>query len=77
MHKGTYEDLRDAGKTARDHLKKHGFRHVVYAYTTKKNPDELRLLDWDMHGFETDADFNFWLNNVCLIETVYAVHALQ
>ena len=77
MYRGTNEDLRAAGWAAREHLKEHGFRHVVYAYTTKRDPTTVHVLDWDMHGFETDDEFNFWLNDVQgEADFIYAIHAM-
>lgn len=76
MYKASFDDLRDAGKKACEHTKKHGFRHVVYAYIAKDDPDAIRVLDWDMIGFDSDKDFDVYVNDFHPnAEMIYAVHA--
>ena len=76
LYKGTIEDLRDAGKRAKQILKDYSLAHVVYAYSLKISPNEIHLLDWSPLEFKTDKEFNDYLK---LAEPhaamIYAVHA--
>lgn len=81
MYRGTFKDLRDAGKKAVNLLKNSGYRHVVYGYTEKSTGD-ICVFTWDheMHTFNTDKHFTEWLNNLDEdmddITMIYAVHAI-
>lgn len=78
MYKGTFDDLRDAGREAKKALKENPtHRHVVYAYIMKDAPDAIVVLDWwQMQIFTSDEAFDIWLRDVeADVEMIYAVHA--
>lgn len=71
----TVQDLRDAGFAARKALEESGARHVVYAYATKHDRDNIRLLGRDMLEFKTDEQFGRYLEQAQNdVEIIYAIH---
>ena len=57
LYHGTWQDLIDLGKQAKQILKEKKLAHVVYAYTTKDRPNDIHLLDWQPLEFDTDEKF--------------------
>lgn len=76
LYAGTWQDLIDLGKRAKQILKEKDLAHVVYAYSTIDHPYEIHLIDWQPLEFKTDKEFNDYLK---LAEPeaamIYAVHA--
>lgn len=76
LYAGTWQDLINIGKRAKQTLKEKSLAHIVYAYSTKEHPHEIHLLDWNPLEFKTDKEFNDYLK---LAEPeaamIYAVHA--
>lgn len=76
LYAGTWQDLIDLGKRAKQILKEKDLAHVVYAYSTTDHPYEIHLIDWQPLEFKTDKEFNDYLK---LAEPeaamIYAVHA--
>lgn len=77
LYKGTMNDLRDAGKKAKDLIKSEELRHVVYAYASKEFPEQIIVLDWKPLKFKTDSEFESYVKEATeQAEMIYAVHAL-
>ena len=71
------KDLQHVAQYAMNILKKEGFRHIVYAYIGKDDPNTTHILDWNLVKFRTDAEFDAYLKEVGNdVDMFYAVHGL-